>query len=165
MDIANIPFDLTVGDYISIIDENEQLFLKSRVQKLTYDYTQTSVQAELSDFKRLESGISQQLSDLADKLKEKLEEEVQQLYQEEREQKFNSNDFLKLFQHIKENQIFYKTYFKLGYDNDYQIFQYDINLAKKIFDNKFINYHIIFFKNGLNAIIKVWLQRKSGRNV
>ncbi len=67
-------------------------------------------------------------------------------------------DFLKLFQHIKENQIFYKTYFKLGYDNDYQIFQYDINLAKKIFDNKFINYHIIFFKNGLNAIIKVWLQ-------
>ena len=59
---------MTVGDYISIIDENEQLFLKSRVQKLTYDYTQHSVQAELSDFKRLESGISQQLSDLADKL-------------------------------------------------------------------------------------------------
>lgn len=68
VDIANIPFDLTVGDYISIIDENEELFLKSRVQKLTYDYTQHSVQAELSDFKRLESGISQQLSDLADKL-------------------------------------------------------------------------------------------------
>lgn len=65
VDIANLPFDLQVGDYISIVDENEELYLKSRVQKLTYDYTDNSVQAELSDFVRLESGISQQLQDLA----------------------------------------------------------------------------------------------------
>ena len=96
--------------------------------------------------------------DLADKLKEKLEQEVTTLYQEEREQNFNSNDYLKLFQHIKENQIFYKTYFKLGYDNKYQLFQYDKELAKKYFNNQYIDYHITFFKNGLNAIIKSWLQ-------
>lgn len=65
VDIANLPFDLQVGDYISIVDENEELYLKSRVQKLTYDYTDNSVQAELSDFVRLESGLSQQLQDLA----------------------------------------------------------------------------------------------------
>ena len=65
VDIANVPFDLQVGDYISIVDENEELYLKSRVQKITYDYTDNSVQAELSDFVRLESGLSQQLQDLA----------------------------------------------------------------------------------------------------
>ena len=65
VDIANLPFGLQVGDYISIVDENEELYLKSRVQKLTYEYTDNSVQAELSDFVRLESGLSQQLQDLA----------------------------------------------------------------------------------------------------
>lgn len=65
VDIANLPFDLQVGDYISIVDENEELYLKSRVQKLTYEYTDNSIQAELSDFVRLESGLSQQLQDLA----------------------------------------------------------------------------------------------------
>lgn len=65
VDIANVPFDLQVGDYISIVDENEELYLKSRVQKITYEYTDNSVQAELSDFVRLESGLSQQLQDLA----------------------------------------------------------------------------------------------------
>lgn len=65
VDIANVPFDLQVGDYISIVDENEELYLKSRVQKITYDYTDNSTQVELSDFVRLESGLSQQLQDLA----------------------------------------------------------------------------------------------------
>lgn len=65
VDIANLPHDLQVGDYISLVDENEELFLRSRVQKLTYDYTTDGVVAELADFVRLESGLSQQLQDLA----------------------------------------------------------------------------------------------------
>lgn len=69
VDIANVPFDLQVGDYLSIVDENEELYLKSRVQKITYDYTNNSTQVELSDFVRLESGISQQLQELANNLK------------------------------------------------------------------------------------------------
>lgn len=69
VDIANVPFDLQVGDYISIVDENEELYLKSRVQKITYDYTDNSTQVELFDFVRLESGISQQLQELANNLK------------------------------------------------------------------------------------------------
>lgn len=64
-DVANLPFDLQVGDYLSIVDENEELYLKSRVQTITYDYTDSSTKVELSDFVRLESGISQQLQELA----------------------------------------------------------------------------------------------------
>lgn len=76
VDIANLPFYLQVGDYISIVDENEELYLKSRVQKLTYDYTENSVQAELSDFVRLESGISQQLQDLANQFQNNINASV-----------------------------------------------------------------------------------------
>ena len=35
--------------------------------------------------------------------------------------------------------------------------QYRIDLAEKYYNNKFIDYHIEFFRAGLNAIIKKWL--------
>ena len=92
--------------------------------------------------------------DLADKIKEHLESELEHLYQDEHINHFNSNDYLKLFRHIKENQLFYKTYFKLGYDNNYKILLYDTKQAEKYFNNKHIDYHIEFFRQGLNAIIK-----------
>lgn len=95
--------------------------------------------------------------DLADKIVEKIEKDVSYLYKEEREKKYNSNDFLKLFRHIKENQIFYKTYFKLNQDKHFIIRQYDTNLSRKMYDDKFIDYHIEFFMAGLNAVIKKWL--------
>ena len=94
---------------------------------------------------------------LADAIRDKLENEVSDLYREEVTQGFNSNDYLKLFRHIKDNQIFYKTYFKLGYDNNYKIFRYDTALAHKHFQNKFIEYHMEFFKAGITQIIKIWL--------
>lgn len=64
---------------------------------------------------------------------------------------------LMMFTHIKENQIFYKTYFKLCYDDKHLISIYDVKRAEieQISDN--IKYHIEFFSNGLNAIIKLWL--------
>ena len=95
--------------------------------------------------------------DLADKLRDQLEAQVAELYTEEHETRTNSNDYLKLFRHIYENQIFYSTYFKLGYDGRYQITMYDTNMARKRFDNRFVDYHIEFFMQGLNAIIKKWL--------
>ncbi len=96
--------------------------------------------------------------ELADTIREKLEAEVSELYKDEITEGFNSNNYLVLFQHIKENQIFYRTYFKLGYDEKYKIWQYDYNLAKKHFEDRFIEYHMEFFKSGLNRIIKIWLQ-------
>ena len=62
-----------------------------------------------------------------------------------------------MFSHIYENQIFYKTYFKLGYDEKHQPYIYDTTRAEKDFKGKHIKYHIEFFKNGLNSIIKMWL--------
>lgn len=95
---------------------------------------------------------------LADSIRDKLEHNLSDLYQNEIIRGFNSNDYLKLFCHIKDNQIFYKTYFKLGYDDSYKIITYDINLARQHFDNRFIEYHMEFFKSGITKIIKLWLQ-------
>ena len=95
--------------------------------------------------------------DLADQIGKELEQEVSFLYQEERDTKNNSNDFLKLFRHIKDNQIFYNTYFKLKMDQNFIIREYDYNLSKELYDDKYIDYHMEFFKAGLNAIIKKWL--------
>ena len=95
---------------------------------------------------------------LADSIRDKLENSLAELYQREIEQGFNSNDYLKLFRHIQNNQIFYKTYFKLGYDDKYKIIAYDSALAQQHFQNRFIEYHMEFFKGGITRIIKLWLQ-------
>lgn len=99
--------------------------------------------------------------DLADKIRERLEVEVDNLYKEEKEYSYdglNSYNFLKLFKNIKENQIFYRTYFKLNMDKNTKIsqYEYDIHLAKNLYDAN-IEYHIEFFMAGFNAIIKKWL--------
>jgi len=94
--------------------------------------------------------------DLADKLGVKLESEFSQLFTH-RDESTEQTGAVKMFKHIKENQLFYKTYFKLGYDEKHKIMIYDTVRAEKDFDNKHIKYHIEFFRNGINAIIKMWL--------
>lgn len=96
--------------------------------------------------------------ELADTIREKLEARVAELYKDEITQGFNSNNYLVLFQHIAQNQIFYRTYFKLGYDEKYKILTYDYELAQKHFGSSLIEYHMEFFKSGLTRIIKLWLQ-------
>lgn len=95
--------------------------------------------------------------DLADKVREHLEEEVNHLYEAEKTQGFNSNDYLRLFRHMKDNQLFYRTYFKLGYDNQFKLEYYDIHQAQRDFDDRHIAYHAEFFRCGFNAIVKMWL--------
>lgn len=95
---------------------------------------------------------------LADAIRDKLEIAVSDLYKEEVTRGFNSNDYLKLFRHIKENKLFYQTYFKLGYDNQYKIIAYDTDLARTHFQNKFVTYHMEFFKAGITQTIKLWLK-------
>lgn len=94
---------------------------------------------------------------LADTVRENLERNLGELYRDQVVNSFNDNDYLKLFRHIAENPLFYQTYFKLGYDNRYQILAYDKKLAAEHFDNRFIPYHIAFYKSGLTAVIKMWL--------
>lgn len=71
--------------------------------------------------------------------------------------KQNPDGYLNMFRYIKDNQIFFKTYFKLESISDNLPTKYNIDLAEKYYDNKFIDYHIEFFRAGLNAIIKKWL--------
>jgi len=94
--------------------------------------------------------------DLADKTKEKLETDFSKLFADYHSFKEHSGA-LKMFTHIKENQIFYKTYFKLCYDEKHLISIYDTKRAEKEHIDSNIKYHIEFFRNGLNAIIKIWL--------
>lgn len=94
--------------------------------------------------------------DLADRTRETLENDFSKLFEDY--DYFNERSgALKMFSHIKENQIFYKTYFKLCYDDKCLISIYDTKRAEKEHIDSNIKYHIEFFRNGLNAIIKMWL--------
>lgn len=96
--------------------------------------------------------------DLADKVKEKLENDFSQTFAEYAyDTEHSVSGALQMFRHVYENQLFYKTYFKLGYDSEHQVTVYDTRRAEKEFDNKHIRYHIEFFRSGLNTIIKMWL--------
>lgn len=90
--------------------------------------------------------------DLADKLREKLETDFHTQFQEKTNQSAEN-----MFRHIYENQLFYKTYFKLGYDERHTVYVFDTDRAQNDFGGQHIKYHIEFFRNGINAIIKLWL--------
>lgn len=95
--------------------------------------------------------------DLIDKIGEKMISDFHALYADEEKNQYNSNDFTKLFLHIKGNQLFYKTYFKLGLDLHFKAVRYDTKLAEKYYDNKYIEFHMEYFRAGITAIIKMWL--------
>lgn len=94
--------------------------------------------------------------DLANKVKKKMVDEFSE-FQKSNNSKLNSDGFLTMLKYIKENQVFFQTYFKLEEILPESYSAYNLELAKKYYDNKFIDYHIEFFKAGLNAVIKKWL--------
>ena len=96
--------------------------------------------------------------DLADKLRAKLEAEFAAQFAADEHHTYPGSDgALRMFTHIYENQLFYKTYFKLGYDESHQVMIYDASRAEQEFHGEHIDYHIEFFRAGLNAIIKRWM--------
>ena len=97
--------------------------------------------------------------DLADKMRDEMFENVLFLYKDQAKTKTHSYDYLKLFEHIKDNQPYYKTLFKLNFDFTKY---YDIELEKEeairfFGTDKYIDYHIEYFKAGINAIMRKWL--------
>lgn len=101
----------------------------------------------------------QDIYDLANKIKENMYKDVLELYKEESIKKEHSYNYLKLFKHIKDNQLYYKTMFKLNFDfTNYYNFHLEKNEAIKYYGTTTnIDYHIEFFKAGISAIIKKWL--------
>ena len=97
--------------------------------------------------------------DLADKLRVKLEEDFSELFADY-DTVHQTDGALKMFTHIKENQIFYTTYFKLCREEEHLVRIYDEKQAEQYQLSSNLKYHIEFFRNGLNAIIRLWL--KSG---
>lgn len=94
--------------------------------------------------------------DLAEKIIERLCNDLLALSDPYIEDVRKRLDFTRVFIHIKENQMLYKTYFKLG-SMDMGIVGIDEEAAAMFFDMKYLDYHIEFFKNGFNAVVKKWL--------
>lgn len=99
--------------------------------------------------------------DLADKFKERLYESVKSLRSDvEFKEVFYKYGFMPLLQHIKDNQDLYKTFYKLAKNESLQeFFEYSKAHASYYFNDEHIDYHITFFKNGFNSVIKMWLDR------
>lgn len=95
--------------------------------------------------------------DLVEKVRVRMINEYASIFTNDNEAGHNPNSYLKMFNHIKENQIFYKTYFKLKFDVTSEITYFDKELAERFYNNKYIDYHCEFFKAGITAIIKMWL--------
>lgn len=72
VDVAKIDEVVNVGDYLSLIDNSEQLYLKSRIQEINYNYVDDSFSVVLSDYELLESGIDPDLKQLAMDLNNKV---------------------------------------------------------------------------------------------
>ena len=94
--------------------------------------------------------------DLVEKVKTRMADEFAE-FQISQNSEQNPTGYLNMFKHIKENQIFFKTYFKLEDISLSPITQYNIEMANTFYNNEHIDYHIAFFRAGLNAIIKKWL--------
>lgn len=138
------------------IEKIEKTFLQL-IQKKNIDEITVSTICEISGFNRSTFYTNYvDIYDLAEKVKQQMEIEFAK-FQLSNNSKQNSDGYLNMFRYIKDNQIFFKSYFKLESISMSLPTQYNIELAEKYYDNKFIDYHIEFFRAGLNAIIKKWL--------
>jgi len=100
--------------------------------------------------------------DLVDNVQLTMEQMViNDIYTEQSEPMGSHAQFVRLFRHIKENLVFYTTYFQLGLDGRFQLTEYNVQLAaigKQVELTRQLEYRAEFFRNGLNAIIKKWLK-------
>lgn len=94
--------------------------------------------------------------DLVEKVKLRMADEFAEI-QHSNNSKQNPEGYLNLFRTIKESQLFFKTYFKLEKISKSPATIFSKELAEKYYNNKYIDYHIEFFRAGLNAIILKWL--------
>ena len=94
--------------------------------------------------------------DLVEKVKLRMAEEFANT-QYSKNSKQDYQGYINMFTEIKENQLFFKTYFKLEDISKSPVNIFNKELAEKYYDNKHIDYHIEFFRAGLNAVIKKWL--------
>ena len=99
------------------------------------------------------------IEDLVNSIYEWMLNEFLNVFKEEATSMQHSYDFGKLFRNISENQLFYRLYFKLGFDFK-QLFLENgaAQVANQFYpDTKYIDYHVEFFAAGITAMIQKWL--------
>ena len=137
-------------------EQIEKIFLQL-IQKKNIDEISVSMICEKANLNRSTFYSNYiDIYDLAEKIQKNMEFEFAK-FQLSNNSKQDSNGYLNMFKYIKNNQIFFKTYFKLESISMNMPTQYRIELAEKYYNNKYIDYHIEFFRAGLNAVIKKWI--------
>jgi len=96
--------------------------------------------------------------DLADKILLRLKDEVNKLFEKDVKLQNVDADILHLFEHIKENRRLYAFYFKLGFDDSYELKLFDLYHADPNIKSEYLDDHIAFFRGGLNELIRRWLE-------
>jgi len=137
-------------------EQIEKIFIQL-IQKKNIDEISVSMICKIAKLNRSTFYANYiDIYDLAEKIKKNMEVEFAE-FQLSNNAKQDSDGYLNMFKHIKDNQIFFRTYFKLEEIISDLPTQYRIELAEKYYNKKYIDYHIEFFRAGLNAIIKKWL--------
>lgn len=95
--------------------------------------------------------------DLADKMYLELQHEVEGMFVRKHSADQYESDFLELFRHIQTYRERYLFIFKLGYENR-RITLPDTFDFEDAMDDQMKEYHIEFFRNGFNSIVKLWLE-------
>lgn len=103
--------------------------------------------------------IYDDIGDLKKDIEKWMMNEFLSVYQEEASAMQHSFDFDKLFRSIKENQVFYKMYFKLGFDFKNSFIENEPAQIRQHYfaDESALAYHIEFFAAGITAIVQKWL--------
>ena len=138
------------------IEKIEKTFLQL-IQKKNIEDISVSTICEIANLNRSTFYSNYiDIYDLANKVKHQMALEFAE-FQLSKNSKQNQDGYLTMFKYIKDNQIFFKTYFKLETISMSPTTQYNVEMAEKYYNNQYIDYHIEFFRAGLNAIIKKWL--------
>ena len=119
----------------SSIQKIEKTFLQLIQTKNIEDITVSTI-CEIANLNRSTFYANYiDIYDLAKKVKKQMAEEFAE-FQLSNNSKHNPDGYLTMFKYIKDNQIFFKTYFKLESISMSNPTQYNIELAKKYYDNK-----------------------------
>ncbi|MBR3512344.1 MAG: TetR/AcrR family transcriptional regulator [Clostridia bacterium] len=89
-----------------------------------------------------------------------VQETVKELYQFDKEdQAHGLINVGKLLKYIYKNPKIYSTFYKLGYDKLCCVTKEDLKneIVLKLYEGKYIEYHVLFFTAGFNAVIKRWM--------
>ena len=98
------------------------------------------------------------LYDLIGKVRERLYRERQEFYGDQPAELFTLESYVRLFEDIEQNPVFYRTYFKLrSGKGDDPVFAYDAAQAQAVYGDGMAEYHLEYYKSGLTSVIVRWL--------